>query len=88
MPESHDVALSMTPHGDPHENAVAERVNGILKDEFGLGETLPGFAQANALVARSVRAYNELRPHGSHDLLTPNQAHEQEGPLVGRWKSY
>ncbi len=74
--ESHGVALSMTQHGDPYENAVAERVNGILKDEFGLGNTLPGFAQADALVARAARAYNDLRPPGSCDFLTPNQAHE------------
>ncbi len=86
--ESHGVALSMTQHGDPYENAVAERVNGILKDEFGLGDTLPGFAQADALVARAVRAYNDLRPHGSCDFLTPSQAHEQQGPLVRRWKNY
>lgn len=86
--ESHGVALSMTQHGDPYENAVAERVNGILKDEFGLGDTLPGFAQADALVARAVQAYNELRPHGSCDFLTPSQAHAQEGPLVRRWKNY
>ena len=86
--ESHGVALSMTLHGDPYENAVAERVNGILKDEFDLGSTLPGFAQAEALVRRAVRVYNELRPHGSCDFLTPNQAHEQEGLLVQRWKNY
>ncbi len=86
--ESHGVALSMTQHGDPYENAVAERVNGIRKDEFGLGTTRPGFAQADALVAPAVRAYNELRPHGSCDFLTPSQAHEQAGPLVRRWKNY
>lgn len=86
--ESQGVQLSMTQHGDPYENAVAERVNGILKDEFGLGDTLPSFAQAAALVARSVRAYNELRPHSSCDFLTPSQAHTQEGALVRRWKSY
>ena len=86
--ESHGVALSMTQRGDPYENAGAERINGILKDEFGLSNTLPSFAQADALVARSVRAYNDLRPHGSCDFLTPSQAHEQEGPLVRRWKNY
>ena len=78
----------MTQRGDPFENAVAKRVNGILKDEFGLGEKLPGFAQADALVARAVRAYNERRLHASCDFLTPSQAHEQEGPLVRRWKNY
>ncbi|WBA44322.1 integrase core domain-containing protein [Hymenobacter canadensis] len=61
------MALSMTQHGDPYENAVAERVNGILKDEFGLGTTLPDFAQADALVVQAVQAYNELRPQGSCD---------------------
>ena len=86
--ESHGVALSMTQRGDPYENAVAERVNGILKDEFGLGDTLPGFAQADALTRRAVQAYNERRPHGSCDFLTPSQAHAQEGPLVRRWKNY
>ncbi|GAB3639139.1 IS3 family transposase [Hymenobacter arcticus] len=86
--ESHGVAVSMTQHGDPYENAVAERVNGILKEEFGLGNTLPSFAQADALVAQAVRAYNEMRPHGSCDFLTPSQAHVQEGPLVRRWKNY
>ena len=86
--ESHGIALSMTQRGNPTDNAVAERVNGILKEEFGLGQTLPGFAQAADQVARAVRAYNELRPHSSCDFLTPAQAHEREGPLVQRWKNY
>jgi transposase InsO family protein len=86
--EDNGVALSMTQKGDPYENAVAERVNGILKGEFGLGETLPSFAQAEALVGRAVRAYNDLRPHSSCDFLTPTQAHAQEGLLVQRWKNY
>ena len=86
--ETNGVALSMTQRGDPYENAVAERVNGILKEEFGLADTLPSFACASQQVARAVRAYNELRPHGSCDFLTPAQAHEREGPLVRRWKNY
>jgi putative transposase len=48
--ESHGVALSMTQRGDPYENALAERVNGILKDEFGLGGTFLGFPKADELV--------------------------------------
>ena len=86
--DAHGVALSMTQRGDPYENAVAERVNGILKEEFGLADTLPSFARAHEQVVRAVRAYNELRPHGSCDFLTPAQAHEREGPLVRRWKNY
>jgi putative transposase len=86
--EAHGIALSMTQHGDPYENAVAERVNGILKAEFGLADTLPSFALARTQVAAAVQAYNELRPHSSCDLLTPSQAHGQKGPLRRRWKSY
>ena len=86
--EGHGVAVSMTQRGNPTDNAVAERVNGILKEEFGLGQTLPSFAQATDQVARAVRVYNDLRPHGSCDFLTPAQAHEREGPLVQRWKNY
>ena len=86
--EGHGVALSMTQRGNPTDNAVAERVNGILKSEFGLGLTLPSFAHAADQVARAVRTHNELRPHGSCDFLTPAQAHEREGPLVQRWKNY
>ena len=67
---------------------MTERSNGILKDEFGLGDTLPDFAQTDSLMARLVRAYNDLRPHDSCDYLTPSRAHEQEGPLVRRWKNY
>jgi len=86
--EGQGIALSMTQHGDPYENAVAERVNGILKAEFGLADTLPSLAVARAQVAAAVQAYNELRPHSSCDFLTPSQAHGQEGPLRRRWKSY
>ena len=86
--DAHGVALSMTQRGDPYENAVAECVNGILKHEFGLAETRPSCASATEQVTRSVRAYNELRPHGSCDFLTPSQAHERDGPLVRRWKNY
>jgi transposase InsO family protein len=85
--ESHGVALSITQRGDPYENAVAEQVNGILKDEFGLGGTLLGFSQADELVQRAVQAYNELRPHSSCDFRTPSQAHQQEGPWSGAGKT-
>jgi len=86
--DEHGILSSMTQRSKPTDNAVAERVNGILKDEFGLADTLPALADAQAQVARAVRAYNELRPHSSCDFLTPSQAHERDGPLVRRWKNY
>jgi putative transposase len=72
-----NITISMTENGDPYENAVAERVNGILKDEFGLSEQLDSHKQALLQVAQSVFTYNHLRPHLSCSMLTPKQMHSQ-----------
>jgi len=79
------VKISMTENGDPYENAMAERVNGILKGEF-----LPAVADskqhARDLVKQSIKTYNEVRLHGSINLMTPQQAHLKEGILKKNWK--
>ena len=82
------IAISMTQNGDPYENALAERMNGILKTEFNLYSSQQGYIQAVQQVAASIAAYNHERPHSSCDFLTPAQAHHQEGPLNKRWKQY
>lgn len=84
----HNIKISMTDNGDPYENALAERVNGIIKTEFNLHQTHLGFDQTYNLVKHSIKAYNELRPHGSCDYLTPDQAHLQFETLPKRWKNY
>ena len=71
------IAISMTENGDPYENAVAERINGILKDEFGLSYKLENIIQAKELTTQSIKIYNKLRPHLSCSMLTPNQMHQQ-----------
>jgi transposase InsO family protein len=81
-------AISMTENGDPYENALAERVNGILKSEFNLYSSQLGFEQTCALITATITAYNEQRPHSSCDFLTPEQAHQRQGPLKKRWKQY
>lgn len=82
------IAISMTQQGDPAENAIAERVNGILKGELGLGETFFSFKQAQQVVKQAVDIYNRLRLHSSCDYLTPNQAYGRAvGILRQRWKS-
>jgi putative transposase len=81
------IAVSMTQDGDPYENAVAERVNGILKSEFGLDRTFRDHRHATRIVSLSIDKYNSKRPHASCDYLTPIQAHEQQGVLKKRWKS-
>ena len=81
------VRISMTEKGDPLENAIAERVNGILKQEL-LEQRFANLAEARSEVARAVSTYNHLRPHMSVDMLTPAVAHTQQGPLRRHWKNY
>lgn len=65
--------ISMTDTGSPGQNAVAERVNGILKSELLLDATFRDFKIALPAVAEAVEIYNHERPHYSLDLLTPAQ---------------
>ena len=67
------IKISMGEAGNPYDNAIAERVNGILKTEFYLGETFNNFTQAKKAVEQSIELYNNLRPHMSIDYLTPEQ---------------
>jgi putative transposase len=82
------VAISMTERGDPYENALAERMNGIIKEEFNLYSSQENFENTYQRILKSIAAYNEIRPHGSCDNLTPYQAHKKEGELKKRWKNY
>jgi transposase InsO family protein len=81
------VRVSMVEDGDPLENAIAERVNGILKDEL-LEKRFGTFAEARASVAAAVSVYNHERPHLSLDMLTPAEAHIRTGTIKRRWKNY
>jgi len=80
--------ISMTENGDPYENAIAERVNGILKDEFNLDRVFDTYTHAADEVSRVIPIYNCHRPHASCDFLTPDQAHQRRGKLKRRWKTY
>lgn len=81
-----NIAISMTEKGDPYENAIAERVNGILKTEFGLSQDFKGFEIAQKTVDTSIMAYNTIRPHMSCNYFTPAQAHQMTGILDKKWK--
>ena len=85
---SQGIAISMTENGDPYENALAERVNGIIKGEFNLYSTTMSFELTYDRIVKSIAAYNETRPHGSCDYMTPGKAHEQAAILNKRWKNY
>jgi len=79
--------ISMTENSDPRENAVAERVNGILKTEL-LEEVFADFVTAQHSVAVACSTYNHLRPHGSIANLKPVEAHLKTGELNKTWKNY
>lgn len=81
------IKISMTENGDPLENAIAERVNGILKQEL-LEEVFPDFITASNEVAIACSTYNHIRPHGSIDDLKPAEAHQMTGKINKRWKNY
>jgi putative transposase len=82
-------AISMTEHSDPYENAIAERVNGIIKSEFELHTSFASFETTYKKIKESISNYNSIRPHASCDYLTPNQAHVSNIiQLKKRWKNY
>ena len=85
--DKHFVKISMTQSGDPLENAIAERVNGILKDEL-LEKIYINYQEAKQAIATAISIYNYQRPHSSIDMLTPIEAHLREGELKRRWKNY
>jgi putative transposase len=72
------IAISMTEDGSPYENAIAERVNGILKDEYSLDEIFEDLGQLEAQVNQSIDSYNNRRTHESNHMLTQHQMHQQD----------
>lgn len=85
--QDNNIKISMTEKGDPLENSVAERVNGILKSEL-LEDVFVNFKTAQQAIAVACSTYNHLRPHGSIDNLKPFEAHQRSGELNKRWKNY
>ncbi len=77
----HDIEPSMTDGYDCYQNALAERVNGILKQEF-LTVKCPTFETLNQVVNESIATYNQIRPHLSLGLKTPNEVHEKAASEV------
>jgi len=73
----HQIGISMTQSGSPYDNAIAERVNGILKNEYGLNQTQLSFAQAEQAVQSAIYLYNFQRPHFSCELKTPQYRHAE-----------
>jgi transposase InsO family protein len=88
-----NIDISMTQSGDPLENAIAERVNGIIKDEYLLNYQCNNIINARKQLALAVSLYNKERPHNSIGNLTPefvhNQYHQIEKEKIKKlWKNY
>lgn len=80
-----EAVISMTENGSPYENAMAERVNGILKTEL-LQKKYESRQQAVKAIDKAIKIYNNKRPHLSIEMLTPEQAHKTKGELKMMWK--
>jgi len=79
--------ISMTKNGDPYENAMAERVNGILKTEL-ISDSYPDLKLAMQHIARCITVYNYRRVHSSLNWQIPHNVHSQTGPQIKKWKNY
>ncbi len=84
--KDNNVKISMTENGDPYENAIAERINGILKYEFLIVDGFKNHLEALKVIKESVGIYNDERPHLSCEMLTPNQTHLQQEIQIKKWK--
>ena len=72
-----DISPSMTEKYDPYENAIAERINGILKQEFNIEKSIKNFDIKKKLIEDAIKIYNNVRPHLSNHMLTQIQMHAQ-----------
>ena len=88
--QKNNIKSSMTQTGDPLENAVAERINKTIKEEFTTDRQInfTNIVEAKTEIKKFITFYNNKRPHRSIEWLTPNEAHQQTGALKRIWKSY
>jgi transposase InsO family protein len=73
-----NIKLSMTENSDPYENAMAERMNRTIKEEFGLNRRLKSKQQVYELIKESINLYNQIRPHLALNMKTPNEVHNKK----------
>lgn len=85
-----NIKISMTQSGDPLENAIAERINKTIKEEFTTDKQINfcNIETAKKEIGKFIEFYNTKRPHRSINWLTPEKAHLEEGLLKRMWKNY
>ncbi len=82
-----NIKASMTEKYDPYENAIAERINGILKQEFNIAKSINDVQVKKKLIKNAIQVYNNQRPHLSNHMLTPQQMHQQNKLIRIQYKS-
>lgn len=87
--QDYGIGISMTENGDPLENAIAERVNGIIKEEYLNTYNTNNLEEARKQISKAIELYNNDRPHMSIGNLTPNKLHNNKKLNPKRlWKNY
>jgi len=86
--QDNNIGISMTENGDPLENAVAERINGIIKGEYLDCYQVTSLTEAGELLGEVVRMYNEERPHMSIGNMKPSVIHQTNQKTDRLWKNY
>ena len=82
------IQISMTENGDPLENAIAERINGIIKNEYLKHYQVTDIHDAKRQLQVAVKLYNEQRPHLSIGMLTPQTVHQNNIKTEKLWRNY
>ena len=85
--KKHGIRISMTQSGDPLENAIAERANGILKTEWLYKMKIPTMSACIVELNKIINFYNTQRPHRSIGMKTPETVHQQSGPQKRCWRN-
>jgi transposase InsO family protein len=86
--KKHRIKISMTECGDPKDNAVAERVNGIIKNELLMGMAFFSIEEVKKALKTAIDFYNNERPHMSLNWKTPAETALCTGELEKKWVSY
>jgi len=84
------IKISMTENGDPLENAIAERINGIIKGEYLFDYLIKTLLNAKEVLKSVVKLYNEDRPHSSIGNAVPSKVHSNDTDIEIKrlWKNY
>lgn len=86
--QDNNILISMTENGDPLENPIAERANGIIKDEYLCHYTDKTITEIQERLTQAVALYNNERPHMSCNMHTPEKVHRNKLTIERVWKSY